>query len=64
MEVKRILESELEKLDFEIEQLERKAKLLEPLASEDEEIKLELIGTQALLSLYKVDRAKLASLLA
>ena len=64
MEVKKIVESELEKLDIEIEQLERRAKLLEPLAEEDEEIKLELLGTQVLLNLYKSDRAKLASLLA
>jgi len=64
VEVKKIVESELEKLDIEIEQLERRAKLLEPLAEEDEEIKLELLGTQVLLNLYKSDRAKLASLLA
>ncbi len=64
MDYKKILEMELEKLDMEIEQLERKATLLKPLAEEDEELKLELIGTEALLSLYKADRQKIASLLA
>jgi hypothetical protein len=64
MEYRKVLEMELEKLDREIEVLERKAQLLKPLAEDDEEIKLELIGTEALLSLYKSDRAKIASLLA
>ncbi|UXD22334.1 hypothetical protein IPA_03635 [Ignicoccus pacificus DSM 13166] len=64
MDYKKILEEELEKLDWEIEQLERKVKLLEPLAEEDEELKLELIGTKALLSLYKADRQSIVSALA
>jgi hypothetical protein len=64
MDYKKFLEEELEKLDWEIKHLERKVKLLEPLAEEDEEIKLELIGAKALLSLYKADRDSLASALA
>ena len=60
----KFLEMELEKVEKEIEILRRKVKLLEPLAEEDEELKIELIGTKALLSLYESDRQKLMEALA
>jgi len=63
MDAKRIIEMELEKLELEIKALERKAKLLEPIAEEDEEAKLELIGTKALLNLYKSDFERLSEFL-
>jgi len=63
VDAKKIIELELEKLEAEIEALERKAKLLEPLAEEDEEARLELIGTKALLSLYRSDARQLAEYL-
>jgi hypothetical protein len=63
MDYKRILEEELEKLEWEIEQLRRRIKLLEALAEEDEELKLELIGAKALLDLYQADRKDILSAL-
>lgn len=60
---KRLIEMELEKLELEIKSLERKLKLLEPIAEEDEEARLELIGTKALLNLYRSDAQKLAEFL-
>jgi hypothetical protein len=63
MDAKRIIEMELERLELEIEALERKAKLLEPIAEEDDEAKLELIGTKALLNLYRSDAQRLAEYL-
>ncbi len=63
MDARKILEIELQKLELEIEALERKMKLLEPLAEEDEEAKLELIGTKALLNLYRADAQKIAEAL-
>ena len=63
MDVKRIIEMEVEKLELEIKALERKVKLLEPIADEDDEAKLELIGTKALLNLYKSDLERLTEFL-
>ena len=63
VDVRRILELQLEKLELEIKNLERRAKLLEPIAEEDEEAKLDLIGTKALLSLYRSEAEKLAQYL-
>lgn len=60
----KFLVEELEKVEKEIEILRRKVKLLEPLAEEDDELKIELIGAKALLSLYESDRQKLLSALA
>ncbi len=64
VDVTKFLLMELEKVEKEIEILKRKAELLEPLANEDDELKIELIGTKALLSLYESDRQKLLSALA
>ncbi|ALU12169.1 hypothetical protein EYM_01020 [Ignicoccus islandicus DSM 13165] len=64
MEVKKILEMELDKLEEEIEYLRNKIALLKPIAEEDEEAKLDLIGSQILLNLYEQDRRKIASMLA
>ncbi len=64
MEFKRVLERELDKLDEEIEYLRNKIALLKPIAEEDEEAKLDLIGSQILLNLYQKDRERIASMLA
>ncbi len=63
MELNWYLRKELEKLELDIMRLERRKKLLEQLADENDELKLELIGVNALLSLYKNERKELMNAL-
>ena len=57
------IKKELEKVEMNIMELERRKKLLEQLADESDELKLELIGVNALLSLYKNERKELMNAL-
>ncbi len=57
------VKKELEKVELSIMELERRKKLLEQLADENDEIRLELIGVNALLTLYKNERKELMNAL-
>ena len=63
MELNWYIKKELEKVEMNIMELERRKKLLEQLADESDELKLELIGVNALLSLYKNERKELMNAL-